>query len=257
MNDATNAAALGAAGSIAANMVGNAGNRREQKRANQYNLEQWHRQNAYNNPKRQMERLQNAGLNPNLIYGTSPTSAVGNAGAVAPAKAADFSADNPLEHLSSYANFGVQQAQTDNLRAQSEVITQDAILKAAQTASTAAGTARSKFDLGLAQELKNTSVDAAKQNLKQLEARTIEAEINNEIKDRTKADVIKKIYYEAQNAASVLKGSDLTNELRKLEINLNKIGVQKSDNLFFRVLGQFMDSNLFNEYKQRVQKLQN
>lgn len=257
MNDATNAAALGAAGSIAANMVGNAGNRREQKRANQYNLDQWHRQNAYNDPKRQMERLQNAGLNPNLIYGTSPTSAVGNAGAVAPAKAADFSADNPLEHLSTYANFGVQQAQTDNLRAQSEVITQDAILKAAQTASTAAGTARSKFDLGLAQELKNTSVDAAKQNLKQLEQRTIETQINNEIKDATKADLIKKLHYEAANAAKILQGSELTNELRRLEINLNKLGVQKSDNLFFRILGQFMDPKLIDAAKDRIKNFQN
>lgn len=34
------------------------------------NLEQWYRENAYNAPDAQMRRLKNAGLNPNLIYGS-------------------------------------------------------------------------------------------------------------------------------------------------------------------------------------------
>ena len=33
-------------------------------------LEQWYRENAYNAPDEQMRRLRNAGLNPNLVYGT-------------------------------------------------------------------------------------------------------------------------------------------------------------------------------------------
>lgn len=33
------------------------------------NLEQWNRENAYNSPEQQMERLRAAGLNPNLVYG--------------------------------------------------------------------------------------------------------------------------------------------------------------------------------------------
>lgn len=44
-----------------------------QKEANQQNrewaLEDWHRQNAYNHPSQNMERLRQAGLNPNLVYG--------------------------------------------------------------------------------------------------------------------------------------------------------------------------------------------
>jgi len=44
-----------------------------QKEANQQNrewaLEDWHRQNAYNHPAQNMERLRQAGLNPNLVYG--------------------------------------------------------------------------------------------------------------------------------------------------------------------------------------------
>lgn len=44
-----------------------------QKKASDYaynqNLQMWNLANAYNDPAAQMERLQNAGLNPNLVYG--------------------------------------------------------------------------------------------------------------------------------------------------------------------------------------------
>lgn len=36
----------------------------------QRNVEQWKRENAYNHPLAQMQRLQDAGLNPNLVYGS-------------------------------------------------------------------------------------------------------------------------------------------------------------------------------------------
>lgn len=42
---------------------------------NQWNIEQWNRENAYNSPAAQMARFKAAGLNPNLIYGQSNTSA--------------------------------------------------------------------------------------------------------------------------------------------------------------------------------------
>lgn len=38
------------------------------KQQNQWNLEQWNRENAYNDPSAQMARLKNAGLNPDLMY---------------------------------------------------------------------------------------------------------------------------------------------------------------------------------------------
>ena len=49
---------------------------RQQRLANEYNLDMWNRQNAYNTPAEQMRRLQEAGLNPNLMYGQGN---VGNA----------------------------------------------------------------------------------------------------------------------------------------------------------------------------------
>lgn len=38
------------------------------KQQNQWNIEQWNRENAYNDPSAQMSRLKEAGLNPDLMY---------------------------------------------------------------------------------------------------------------------------------------------------------------------------------------------
>lgn len=40
------------------------------KQQNQWNLEQWSRENAYNDPTAQLQRLRTAGLNPDLVYGS-------------------------------------------------------------------------------------------------------------------------------------------------------------------------------------------
>lgn len=48
----------------------NEANRNLAELAYQQNVEQWHRENAYNLPSAQMQRLQDAGLNPNLVYGS-------------------------------------------------------------------------------------------------------------------------------------------------------------------------------------------
>ena len=45
---------------------------------NQYNIDMWNRQNEYNSPQAQMQRFQEAGLNPSLIYGQG---SAGNASA--------------------------------------------------------------------------------------------------------------------------------------------------------------------------------
>lgn len=75
---ATTAAIAGAAVSAMGNYAGEiAKGKRQWKyqqkamdKQQQLNLEAWNMQNAYNTPQAQMERLQAAGLNPRLIYGS-------------------------------------------------------------------------------------------------------------------------------------------------------------------------------------------
>lgn len=85
--------AMGAKAAQKAVQEQNKGNMELAKYQYQQNLEQWNRENEYNTPTAQMERLKAAGLNPNLMYGD--TSAGGSA-----ASSPTFQAP----HLSAYTN---------------------------------------------------------------------------------------------------------------------------------------------------------
>lgn len=85
-------------------------------------FEMWNRQNAYNSPQAQMERLKAAGLNPNLVYGSGAVS--GNTSGPTPkynAPTVDFSqrqapVDIPAI-IGAYNDFRLKQAQIDNVKA--------------------------------------------------------------------------------------------------------------------------------------------
>lgn len=89
-------ALIGTAGSIGSSIASNQGALRRQRLADRENIRFWNMQNQYNHPKAQMERLQKAGLNPNLIYGSSVAGATGSAGSIAPSKAAPYNIQNPV-----------------------------------------------------------------------------------------------------------------------------------------------------------------
>jgi hypothetical protein len=90
------AGALGALGSLGSSILGNTGSFKRQKYSDRQNIAFWNMQNKYNHPLQQMQRLQEAGLNPNLIYGQSVAGATGQADQVAPSKAAPYSIQNPV-----------------------------------------------------------------------------------------------------------------------------------------------------------------
>jgi hypothetical protein len=81
-------------GSLGASLLGNSGAKRRQELANKQNIEFWNMQNAYNTPKAQMSRLKDAGLNPNLIYGSNANTGV--AGSISPSKASPYNIQNPV-----------------------------------------------------------------------------------------------------------------------------------------------------------------
>lgn len=80
---------------LGANMLSNRGALRRQQLADQNNIRFWKMQNEYNLPINQMKRLQDAGLNPNLIYGSGSAN-TGVAGAIAPSKPAPYNIKNPV-----------------------------------------------------------------------------------------------------------------------------------------------------------------
>ena len=81
--------------SLGSDLITNRGAKNRQLLADKENERRWHMQNAYNTPKEQMSRLMDAGLNPNLIYGSGGAN-TGTAGAMAPSKAAPYNVNNPI-----------------------------------------------------------------------------------------------------------------------------------------------------------------
>lgn len=73
------AAVLGQGANIVSTAMTNQANERMQQQQNAWNLEQWHRNNEYNSPAAQLQRMKAAGLNPDLMYGQNASGAAGNA----------------------------------------------------------------------------------------------------------------------------------------------------------------------------------
>lgn len=122
-----------------ANMVSNlqgglinlAVNKRLANQAYEKELEMWNRANVYNSPVEQMKRLKEAGLNPNLVYG----SGAGQSQAVNLPKYqradANFNFDpvNIMSVLGGYQDVKLKQAQADNVAEQTETRRLDNIVK--------------------------------------------------------------------------------------------------------------------------------
>ena len=104
---------------------------------NQWNLDQWNRQNDYNSPAAQMSRYEDAGLNPNLIYGqqnvssSSPSASTTSAMKQAP-KVNGAAGANAIR---AYQNVKMQQAQIDNIQERNELLRQQQMKEVAQTNS--------------------------------------------------------------------------------------------------------------------------
>lgn len=253
-------------------------------------LSDWNMQNQYNSPTSQMQRLKAAGLNPNLVYGHGADTTSG------PVRSSSENAWNPtapnykgMGTLEQYFNTRMQQAQTDNLKAQNTVLVEDAMLKAAQRGNTEQSTitnqayankigidtAAAALQLGLDQstignkmELSKYSVDAAKANLEKTGAETTSILDNNDRQNMMMAPnfqlgVLKviqarldlqqsrlnqaktsaetsQINQNIDNLKQALQNAKDDDELKKAEINLNDKGIQKGDNMFFRMGAQFL-----------------
>lgn len=90
-------------------------------------LKDWERENYYNSPQQQMQRLKEAGLNPHLVYGNGATTTAGSINTTnvsTPNYQSEYGgpitmpAENPL---AMYVDLNARQVQTDNMKLQAEI----------------------------------------------------------------------------------------------------------------------------------------
>lgn len=118
------AAAIAGAAALAGSIWQNSQTKKQNKRLREEQQADWQKQMDYNSPKSQMDRLQQAGLNPNLVYGQGADATIGP-----PPARTSYEERTPelgsvagaaLQFMQAKANISQTEAQTDAIRASTE-----------------------------------------------------------------------------------------------------------------------------------------
>lgn len=262
---AAGASLAGSLGSSAINAnaqdKANAQNMELAKYQHDKNMEMWHAQNAYNAPAAQMQRLKDAGLNPNLVYGSGQ--AVTSASPPPQYKAPNIQAYTGFNVGASDAvqaalNASMNKAQVDNMHAQnSNILAQNELIKTQTSAveqkilteaidqsGKLTNNARSEFDLNLAKRLESTSIQAAEQNVRKLIADTASAEATTQLTiSNTELNELKKRYTDVQISQMHLAMRDLSQDMdyKKFDYELKRIGIMPNDDIVTRIAGRALN----------------
>ncbi|WP_024568108.1 hypothetical protein [Elizabethkingia anophelis] len=250
--------AIPVVGGIIEGAMNNSSNKKIARENRAFALDMWNRNNEYNTPLAQMQRLKEAGLNPNLMYGQGTT---GNSSSPAKADGA-----NPTQYKLNFLeaaqlhqqqklneqSIQLQKSQTELNHAQAQKVN-------AETANTHANTLNTQETMQFNREsrpkilqkydLENQSISLSNENLNKINAK-IEADIN-QIKANTQltarqADVAKailgKITIEAENAIKQGRSIDLQQVEQIMRNDLMKKGMNPNDSGPQRLIKEMLDT---------------
>lgn len=231
------------------------------------NIEFWRMQNEYNSPQAQMQRFQAAGLNPNLVYSQGNP---GNAAQISTPDVQPAQFRNPewgnaisssgLEFMNAIYDLDIKQAQVDNLRAQNQVIQEEATLKHIVGQ-------RSKFAFDLDTELRDVSADTRREQLRQLRTQT-DVTINRDAREAAlnasnvqeaaermlnmREQRLSMQVGRAQARAEIDRIRENIQQMQKdgvlkdLDIELRKQGINPNDPMWSRIVGRLL-ANVFED----------
>lgn len=228
---------------LASNLITNQQNRKrekgrrvyeqaQEKDRRQYDQAMWNKVNTYNHPLQQMERLKNAGLNPNLIYGSSPGSAVGNSQSIATGKqlqgqAPQYQLDNPM---TPFMDTKVKQAQTNNLNTSAMKNVAGANLSNSQ---------KNRINGLLASE-----ITMAEEGSKQAKTKTFMDALNKEAATLEGKGKIAEQMLKVETALEEKNKIQLENSVLTLKSNLAKRGIRDTDPLAVRIMATILGVDL-------------
>lgn len=233
-----------AAGQAASGLIGTIGNVALSRRQNKRMVDFWKMQNAYNHPVEQMKRLEEAGLNPNLIYGDSVSGATGRADAIGTPDKPEFG--NPLRGLTDFINARRSNAQTDLLQQQQSTELQRGILTAEKAGETQQSTIGKQQQNRIIQETWKSQLQAQKLMADRLEQDVIGKQLDNDFKDRALRDRVKKLYYDAQMSSKSVDGRALQNDLLRMQKEFLRLGLDRNSPWYAKIFG-----NIINKLNER------
>lgn len=235
-NDATTAAAISAM-STSSQMAYDAS---ASKKKNERMIEFWKKQNKYNHPRQQMQRLQEAGLNPNLIYGDSVSGATGRADSIGTPDKPE--SKNPIADITAFQDVRARKAQADLLEQQVTTEMERKRLVSNQADKTYYDAANVNYS-DPSNPYTQTSLQAMKLRNEQTKRNIIGKEIENDIKNRTKAEQVSRIFWEAQNAEETYKGRKLNNRLLELQRQFLNLGLDRNSPWYAKIFGNIINKS--------------
>lgn len=266
--------AISAGGQAAATIVTNRANIKHQERTNQQNLEHnrvmYERQRSdaladrdyadkYNSPEQQMQRLKDAGLNPNLVYGSgatnTPSATVKSSSAPAGSAVAPKVATVPFGNaIMDGLNASLLTAQIDQTRQVTKNLEVDNILKQLDTFG-------KKYD----NTIKSSDADYIErmnyQKLWKLNAERLSAESDADFKDKTQADRISTVGQQLANMQAdgrlkdeMLKNLENKSALQQLDYYLRRHGLDSNDPLYIKAAIKFLTTGVLEDAINVVEK---
>lgn len=241
----------------------------------------WDITNRYNSPEEQMNRLRQAGLNPNLVYGKGAdvTAQALSGPSMDNAPRQQFRLDPNMiaqgKLMNQQLNF--QKTQTDNVLADTANKEVEKALKQAQinqtnvqTANIAQNTATSQFQLEQSKLLKDSVLERALLENEAIKVQNVvklgELELARIKSDSDKARAIQdiaeskqriltaqlqnstlplqqeKLRNEIKQIENILNLQNLDNAIKKIELDLRKQGIQPNDPWYFRKVWEGLQS---------------
>lgn len=207
---------LGGVASIAApilgNIIGNIGRRKAEREARDYN-----------HPAQQMARLQEAGLNPNLIYGSSPAQAAGTG------QAPDYQMKISSQDILNTQTLRQITAQTQNINAQTRLTDMNAAAVAERMPAL-----KAEAELAMRKGLAEIGQKEAQTELLNQQVRSVM--VDADIKTQTQQKQVYRIIKESELSDENLKGKRLLNAIDEKRKELAQDGMSFSDPIYLRLI---------------------
>lgn len=232
------------------------------KYQNQWNLEQWNRENAYNTPAEQMRRLKQAGINPNLAFSNGNLENVAASSPTASPMKVEPYLGNTQDMQSMVANFmtGLQafesfkqaQNQTKLGETQVDFLKADVLNKRVQTEKTFEETLGLKYDNYVKKELRDYNIEMFKLQMDDMRAnislKNAQTDVHRMSLGYTQrqmeliAEQILKTKQETTNLKTTNLHTRQLYEREKLENGLIRQGINPNDPILYRILGRALDN---------------
>lgn len=213
----------------------------------------WDLQNEYNNPQAQMKRLQEAGLNPNLVYGSGGQTG-GTASPISTPDRGSYS-HQPAQFdfggaasqaFSTYFDTQIKQAQLDNLKAQNTDIVNSALLKSAQTMSTIATGGKTQFQTEFLKDTAHITRAFMAEQANKMHYDQYQSQAAAAVADDKNQLTIQGLRQNISNMRDTGQSIKMRNALMQIEKDLRSQGFNPNDPIYVRMIARLMASQGFN-----------